>query len=173
METSRQEAVQDRTRAALAMMPEAFVRNWQLTGLRVLRAQERMLHGMMSAARLEMQFGQDLLMNRMARFNASGDNGGRNEGAFQEIDRMITMMREVTEELRTGFSEATQLLTDTAEEVAQNTARKAGAAAQAAADNVADATHESLQNSGKFANKVVESTAEADEAEKEERRRSG
>ena len=110
METSRQEAVQERTRAALAMMPETFVRNWQLTGLRVLRAQERMLHGMMSAARLEMQFGQDLLMNRMARFNASGDNGGRNEGAFQEFDRMITMMREVTEELRTGFSEATQLL---------------------------------------------------------------
>jgi hypothetical protein len=48
-----------------------------------LRAQERMLDGMMSA--LEMQFGQDLIMNRIAR------------------DRMITMIREVTEELRSGF----------------------------------------------------------------------
>src|ERR1700756_208552 len=67
METSRQDFAQERTRAALTLMPETFVRNWQMTGLRVLRAQERMLHGMMSAARLEMQFGQDLIMNRMGR----------------------------------------------------------------------------------------------------------
>ncbi len=52
-----------------------------------------MLHGMMSAARLEMQFGQDLLMSRMARLNTRSENGGHNEGAFQEFDRMITMMR--------------------------------------------------------------------------------
>src|ERR1700734_295476 len=94
METSRHDATQERTRAAMAIMPETFVRNWQMTGLRVLRAQERMLHGMMSAARLEMQFGQDLIMNRMARLNTRNENGPR-DGAFQELDRMITLMREV------------------------------------------------------------------------------
>jgi hypothetical protein len=171
METSRQEAAQERTRAAMALMPETFVRNWQMTGLRVLRAQERMLHGMMSAARLEMQFGQDLLMNRMARFNTRGDNGVRGEGAFQEFDRMITMMREVTEELRSGFNEATHLLTETADEVIQETVQKTGAAAQAATDKAAETVHESLQSSGKFTKKVAES-ADAANAEKEERRRS-
>jgi hypothetical protein len=169
METSRQDAAQERSRAVLAIMPETFVRNWQMTGLRVLRAQERMLHGMMSAARLEMQFGQDLIMNRMAHFNARSDNG-RGEGAFQELDRMITMMREVTEELRSGFNEATQLLTETADEVIRDTTKKAGAAAQAATDKVAETAQESLQSSGKFTKKIVEPASEA--AEEEERRRS-
>jgi hypothetical protein len=114
METSRHDAAAERTRAALTMMPETFVRNWQMTGGRMLRAQERMLHGMMSVTRLEMQFGQDLIMNRMARFNTRNDNGTRADGVFEEFDRMITMMREVSEELRAGFSEATQLLTEEA-----------------------------------------------------------
>jgi hypothetical protein len=165
METSRQDAAQERTRAALTLMPETFVRNWQMTGLRVLRAQERMLHGMMSAARLEMQFGQDLIMNRMVRFNARGEEGGRGDGAFQELDRLITMIREVTEELRSGFNEATQLLTETADEAIQDTTKTVATAAQA--------THESLQSSGKFTKKVAESAAETANADKEERRRSG
>jgi hypothetical protein len=172
METSRQDFAQERTRAALTLMPETFVRNWQMTGLRVLRAQERMLHGMMSAARLEMQFGQDLIMNRMVRFN-SRDEGGRADGAFQELDRLITMIREVTEELRSGFNDATQLLTETADEVIQDTTKAAGTAAQAATDRAAEATHESLQSSGKFTKKAAESAAETANAEKEERRRSG
>ena len=167
METSRHDAAHERTRAALAIMPETFVRNWQMTGLRVLRAQERMLHGMMSAARLEMQFGQDLITSRMARLNARGENEGHNDGAFQEFDRMITMMREVTEELRSGFNEATQLLTETADEVIQKT----GAAAQATTDKVAESAHESLQSTGKFTKKVVESAGDAS-VEKEAHRRS-
>jgi ElaB/YqjD/DUF883 family membrane-anchored ribosome-binding protein len=143
-----------------------------MTGLRVLRAQERMLHGMMSAARLEMQFGQDLIMNRMARFGSRPENGARADGAFQELDRMITMMREVTEELRSGFNEATQLLTDTAEEALRDTTKKA----QAATEKAVEAAHESLQSSGKFTKKIVESAADtansgADKTEKEAARR--
>jgi ElaB/YqjD/DUF883 family membrane-anchored ribosome-binding protein len=143
------------------MMPETFVRNWQMTGLRVLRAQERMLHGMMSAARLEIQFGQDLLKNRMARFTPRSENRARTDGGFQEFDRMISMMREVTEELRSGFSEATQLLTDTADEALRETTKKAGQTAQALADRGAEAVHESLQTSEKFTKKIVEPAAEA------------
>ena len=167
METSRHDAAQERTRAALAIMPETFVRNWQMTGLRVLRAQERMLHGMMSAARLEMQFGQDLLMNRMARFGSRTENGGRADGAFQEFDRMITMMREVTEELRSGFNEATQLLTEAAEESIRDTTKKA----QTATEKATEAAHETLQSSGKFTKKIVESANETatNNAEKAER----
>lgn len=174
METSRQETAQERTRAAMTIMPETFVRNWQMTGLKVLRAQERMLYGMMSAARLEMQFGQDLIMNRMARFNTRSDNGSRGgDGAFQELDRMITMMREVTEELRSGFNEATQLLTENAEEVLQDTVKGASAAAHAATEKAAETAHESLQSSGKFSKKVVEAAGEnVANAEKEAHRRS-
>jgi ElaB/YqjD/DUF883 family membrane-anchored ribosome-binding protein len=150
-------------------MPETFVRNWQITGLRVLRAQERMLHGMMSAARLEMQFGQDVIMNRMARFNGRSEDRTRGESGFQELDRLITMIREVTEELRSGFNEATQLLTDTADEVIEDTTK----AAQATTDKAAEATQESLQSSGKFTKKETEAAAESGNATKEERRRSG
>ena len=161
METSRQDGAQERSRATLAIMPETFVRNWQMTGLRVLRAQERMLHGMMSAARLEIQFGQDLLKNRMARFTPRSENRARTDGGFQEFDRMISMMRKVTEELRSGFSEATQLLTDTADEALRETTKKAGQTAQALADRGAEAVHESLQTSEKFTKKIVEPAAEA------------
>jgi ElaB/YqjD/DUF883 family membrane-anchored ribosome-binding protein len=132
-------------------MPETLVRNWQITGLRVLRAQERMLDGMMSATRLEMQFGQDLIMNRMAR------------------DRMITMIREVTDELSSGFKEATQLLTETADEVIQDTAK----AVKATTDRAAEATQEGLQSSGRFTKKEAESAKETRDTAKEERRRSG
>ena len=152
METSRHDAAQERTRAALAIMPETFVRNWQMTGLRVLRAQERMLHGMMSAARLEMQFGQDLIMNRMARFSSRPETGARADGAFQELDRMITLMREVTEELRSGFNEATQLLTETAEESIRDTTKKP---CRRSTEKATEAAHESLQSSGKFTKKVI------------------
>ncbi|HEY1856634.1 hypothetical protein [Acidocella sp.] len=167
METSRHEAAHERTRAILAVTPETFVRNWQLTGLRVLRAQERMLHSMMSAARLEMQFGQDVLANRMSRFNSRSENGARADGAFQEFDRMITMMREVTEELRGGFTEATQLLTEAAEESLRDTKK----AVQTVADKSAEAAHDSLQSSGKFTKKIVEPATESAGTEKEAARR--
>jgi hypothetical protein len=131
-----------------------------------------MLHGMMSAARLEMQFGQDLIMNRMARLNTRNENGPR-DGAFQELDRMITLMREVTEELRSGFNEATQLLSETADEVIHDTVKKTGAAAQAATDRAAETAHESLQSSGKFTRKISEPAGEgAANTEKEAHRRS-
>jgi hypothetical protein len=159
METSRHDVTTERTRAAITMMPETFVRNWQMTGLRMLRAQERMLHGMMSAARLEMQFGQDLIMNRMARFNTRSENAPRGDGAFQELDRMITMMREVTEELRTGFSEATQLLTEDADESVQDSVKKASAATQSLADRTTDAAYESVQSGAKLAKRMTD-TAE-------------
>jgi hypothetical protein len=136
------------------MMPETFVRNWQMTGVRMLRAQERMLHGMMSVARLEMQFGQDL-MNRMARFNTRSENGATgSDGAFQEFDRMITMMREVSEELRTGFSEATQLLTEeAAPERVQAGARLAKKMTETAEDTASTAAkaNESTVNAEKDA----------------------
>ena len=140
METSRHDAATERMRAALTMMPETFVRNWQWTGFRMLRAQERMLHGMMSATRLEMQFGQDL-MNRMARFNTRSENGAtRSDGAFQEFDRVITLMREVSEELRTGFSEATLLLTEeAAPESVQASARLAKKTTETAEDTTSTA----------------------------------
>jgi hypothetical protein len=74
METSRHDAAAERTHAALTMVPETLVRNWQMTGLRMLRAQERMLHGMMSVTRLEMQYGQDLIKNQIARYNINTES---------------------------------------------------------------------------------------------------
>ncbi len=64
----------------------------------------------------------------------------------------------MTEELRSGFNEATQMLTETADEAIQKTGdaiQKTGAAAQHIADRSAEAAQESLQNSGKFTKKVV------------------
>lgn len=155
METSRHENASDRIRTIPAIMPEVFVRNWQLTGLKMLRAQERMLYGMMSAARLEMQFGQDLILNRIARYNSRSENGAtRGDGAFQEFERMITMVREVTEELRTGFSEATKLMTEDADELVQEAVKRGPA--QGVADKTAEVAQETGQIGARLAKKMNE-----------------
>jgi hypothetical protein len=122
--------------ASSGLHPETMLRNWQLTGIRIVRAQERMLHGMMRAAQLEMQFGQEFFAGRMALLGNAGSHETPDR-ATQELERMMAMLREVNEELRSGFVEATQLLTE--DSPLQEAAARTAAAAQTMADTMKNA----------------------------------
>ncbi|HQT47522.1 MAG TPA: hypothetical protein PLY97_09895 [Acidocella sp.] len=140
-----------------------MLRNWQLTGIRIVRAQERMLHGMMRAAQLEMQFGQEFFAGRMALLGNAGSHETPDR-ATQELERMMAMLREVNEELRSGFVEATQLLTEesplqetaarAAEAVAHSEAaiahsmKEAAARTDAAAQTMADTMKNAIDGEG-------------------------
>jgi hypothetical protein len=90
---------------------EKFMRDWQLNAMRVLRAQERMMQGMMAAARLEVRFGQELVSSRMGML--SFDNAERGETgnlAMQEYGKLTALLKEVNEELRGSFDEAVKLM---------------------------------------------------------------
>ncbi len=117
------------TGSANALTAEVFLKNWQQTGLRILRAQERMLQGVASVARLEMQFGRELMENRLAMLKWGGANGEqRTTGPAQEIEKLTFLMREVTEELRSGFAEASQMLREGASQQLQETIGQASEA---------------------------------------------
>ena len=100
-------------KAPLPLGPAAFMHNFQHTGLQVLRAQERMMHGMVNAAKLEMKFAQELMTNRLAlmKWDAASQQPSP-QYATGEFERAIGMIREVAAELHNGFSEATQLLAE-------------------------------------------------------------
>jgi hypothetical protein len=144
MQNYTQDTSSSQAKAGVALSPEAFLRNWQEAGARVLRAQERMLHGMMNAARLELQFGQDFLSHRLDTLQA-GSASGRTEQAMKEIDRVTTLLRDVNEELRSGFSEATKLLTEGTpmEEAAQHVTEAVDRASRRTEDMVDDGLHKS------------------------------
>ncbi len=146
MQNYTQDTSNGQTKSGRPLSPEAFLRNWQEAGARVLRAQERMLHGMMSAARLELQFGQDFLSHRLETLQA-GSASGRTEQAMKEIDRVTTLLREVNEELRTGFSEATKLLTEGTpmEEAAQHVTEAVDQASRRTEDMVDDGLHKGAE----------------------------
>lgn len=111
-----------------AFNTEGLMRGWQQGTMRVLRAQERIMEGMVAAARLEMRYGQELMANRLGMMKWEMPEPGHSSSrATDEVDKFISVVREVTEELRTSFTEATKLLngSETAAE-----ARKAGGAAR-------------------------------------------
>lgn len=100
-----------------ALKPEQFVKNWQQNTVRVLRAQERLMQGVAAAARVELRYGQELIANRLnflkwdrTELPHAGDH------AAQEVEKFAAVIREVTEELRNGLTEATKLLSEGAPE---------------------------------------------------------
>lgn len=113
MESFTQDKSLAGSKDALAFNPTVLMTNWQQAGLRALRAQERVLHGILNVARLEIQFSQDLMINRMTQLQMTGGKAQPSAtlGA-QEIERLFTMVREVSEELSASFSEATRLLAE-------------------------------------------------------------
>jgi hypothetical protein len=98
---------------AAPLSPDVFLRGWQQAGSRMLRAQERLLHGVASAAKLEMRFGQELMESRLALLKwAETDSQTNAARTAQEVEKLMVMMHGVTKELRTGFADAAKLLAE-------------------------------------------------------------
>jgi len=98
-------------KALSALAPERVVRDWQLGAMRMLRAQERMMQGMMTAAKLEVRYSQELMASRMGMLDwESAKRGESSEHVTREFEKLSEMMREVMEELKGSFAEASKLL---------------------------------------------------------------
>lgn len=94
-----------------------MLRIWQENANRMLRANERMMHGMMSALKLEFQLGQDLLEHRMNTMRAATQADKPAEAGqtvidrhIQEMERLVATMREISEEMRASFGDATKMM---------------------------------------------------------------
>lgn len=125
-----------RGKAFPAITAQFLAGNFQQTGLRMLRAQERVLHGMANAARLEMKYGQDLLSSRLSLLDWHNHSQPPAEHAAADFELTMTMLREVTEELRSGFTEAAKLLTEDAAPAVQEAVEKVNEALAESADQV-------------------------------------
>jgi hypothetical protein len=86
---------------------------WQNNAARMIRANERIIQGIMSAAKLQIEVGQDVLRHRVDRLqNTKPDTAPHSiiEHQTQDFQRIIGALREVSEEWRTTFAEASKLL---------------------------------------------------------------
>jgi len=86
---------------------------WQHNAARMMRANERIIHGFMAAAKLQIDVGQEVLRHRMDRLQTTKPDTAPHtiiEAQTQDFQRIIGTMREVSEELRVTFSDAAKLL---------------------------------------------------------------
>ncbi len=106
-------AILNQSSSAEPVPASTYMRSWQHTGLRMLRAQERVMQGIAKAAKLELKYGQDLVGSRLSLLELNATNTDARTGmAMREVEILMTMMRDVTEELNHSFADAAKLLTE-------------------------------------------------------------
>jgi hypothetical protein len=91
----------------------------QQNASRVWRANERVLRGMLSAIKLEVELGQQLLQYRLTGIEHATqepklENAGHKiiDHQLHEVEHLMSGMQKISEELKQIFSEATKLLFD-------------------------------------------------------------
>lgn len=130
--------------------PELMTRFWQHTAMRMMRANERILHGLMSAASREMELAQELMRYNLAKMNklSNGTEHGKiaAEENYQELDKILSGLREVTQDVWNTFGDASRLLLEGSLTEAQNTAlepvRKSAKQAVAVTEKISEAIKE-------------------------------
>ena len=102
---------------AVRLEPDSFMRYWQHSAVRMVHANERIFRGMVAAARREMELGQELMQINLASiqptlFAADTDKVESDKSArnMREVERVVTGLYEVSEEIWTSFGEAARLL---------------------------------------------------------------
>lgn len=146
------EAVKSET-LSVAFEPELMTRFWQHSAMRLMRANERILHGLMTAATREMELAQDLMrynLSKIHKFSNSGEpevaNKNEAEEGFKQFEEILTGLREVSQDLWKTFGEASKLLLEGSLAEAQETAiepvKKAAKQAVAVVDQVSEAARE-------------------------------
>lgn len=126
---------------AVRFEPDSFIRYWQHSAVRMVHANERIFCGMVAAARREMELGQELVQINLAAMqptlfttaNTDEVESGKSARNMREVERVVTGLYEVSEEIWTSFGEATRLLLHDEEvsfsDCASDPARTAGRAA--------------------------------------------
>jgi hypothetical protein len=144
-----------------------LMRVWQHNATRMLRANERLMNGVMSTAKLQIELGQEVLQHRLDRMNAvtqtPAPEAGKSmiEQQTKELERLMHAMREMAEEMRTSFAEAAKLLFEDVEDDAAALRESADATARQAQDIVTSATRKALRKTESAAEKPAETAAVA------------
>ncbi|MCB5943234.1 hypothetical protein [Acidocella sp. KAb 2-4] len=96
-----------------AFNPAGVMDDWRQRTLRVLRAQERLMQGMAAAARLELRFGQECMVSGFGLLNGGWPEPGHaSKHMADDMERLMSVIREVNDELRTSFTEAGKMLSE-------------------------------------------------------------
>jgi hypothetical protein len=118
---------------------------WQQNALRVWQANERLLHGMLTAFKLEVELGQEMMRHRLAAIedvsaDAKPEHAGQNilDRQMREMEHVMSMAQKISEELRQSFSDAAKLLFE-------NAGKEAEAAVKEFADTAGDAVRKARQ----------------------------
>ncbi len=96
--------------------PGLAVRFWQLNTMRLMRANETMLHGLMKAANRELELAREVTQFNLAQLQkfskgaAPEQRGQESEANFLEFDHLLAGMREVSQEIWQSFGEASKVL---------------------------------------------------------------
>jgi len=111
-----QESTRSFEQAMEAFNPAGVMGDWRERTLCMLRAQERMMQGMAAAARLELRFGQECWASRLGLLTGSWTEPGQaSQQLVEEMDRFITVIREMNEEMKACCTEAGKLLASAGE----------------------------------------------------------
>lgn len=143
------------------------LRVWQNNAARMLRANERLMNGIMSTAKLQMELGQEVLQHRLDRMNTVAQTPAPEAGhsmieqQTREIERLMTVMREMAEEMRTSFADAAKLLFEDVEDDAAALRNSAEATTRQAQDIVTAAAKKTLRRTEAVIEKSADTQAEA------------
>jgi membrane carboxypeptidase/penicillin-binding protein PbpC len=105
--------------SVLTAMPEFYMRNLQRTSARMLRAQERVMQGLMQAGQLQMKFSQEFWASRGAA-DRTDMRQDASHVAVAETERVLSHLRDITATVQSGFKSALETLMDSAETTAQD-----------------------------------------------------
>lgn len=171
MDYGNADALEHTETPAANFAADSVVRFWQHNTMRMIRANERVLRGLMWAAKREIELGQELMRYNLENLQGTAKraaNGGepdvlnknhieRNAG---ELEHFAGGMREVAEELRQCFSEAAKLLFEGSVEEAREVTAKVGKAAAEAGEAVAEPIKKTVQKAQATIKPAVESTTD-------------
>lgn len=139
---------------------------WQHNATRMMRANERLMSGIMSAAKLQIELGQEVLqqrLDRMAATHATTKEDGKSliEQQTHEMERLMAAMREISEEMRISFAEAAKLLFEDVEADARAMRDSSLATVKQAQTIAKAATSDVVQKIDETSYAVEEKTAQA------------
>ena len=94
-----------------AFDPGEFVHQWQARASKVLHAQERIAQGMAAAARAQLRYNQEYMVNHMNMLHWDVvDAEHLSVQARKDIENFAALVKEISGEIRSGFAEAGELL---------------------------------------------------------------
>ncbi len=94
-----------------ALDPEDFMRQWQARASKLLHAQERIAQGMAAAARAQLRYGQEYMVSHINMLHWDVvDAEHLSAQARKDIENFAALVKEVSGEIRNGFTEAGEIL---------------------------------------------------------------